>query len=68
MVFSDTFGHFVFYLDDILIGSLFVQEHQEHFQKASQRLPEVSTVNLLGYVISLERMEMEPARVSAVLG
>ena len=79
-VLRDMLNKFVFvYLDDILIFSRSKQEHVHHVQTVLQRLLENSlfvkaekcvfhapSVSFLGYIIGRDRMEMDPAKVSAV--
>ena len=73
-------NHTVFvYIDDILIFSKSVEEHRVHVRQVLQRLLEnrlyvkaekcefhASTVSFLGYIISQDRVEMDPSKVSAV--
>lgn len=79
-VLRDMLNKYVFvYLDDILIFSRSKQEHIYHVQTVLQRLLEnslfvkaekcelhTSTVSFLGYIIGQNRMEMDPAKVSAI--
>ncbi|KAL1277068.1 hypothetical protein QQF64_023741 [Cirrhinus molitorella] len=77
-------GHYeyrfvIVYIDDILIYSRNVEEHQNHVCKVLNRLRQhqlylktekcefhVTTVSFLGYVISAEGVKMEPGKVDAV--
>ena len=79
-VLRDMLGRFVFvYLDDILIYSRSLQDHQVHVRSVLQRLLEnklfvktekcefhASTTSFLGFVISKGELRMDPAKVSAV--
>jgi hypothetical protein len=80
-VFKDMTDDFVVvYLDDILIYSDTLEEHREHVRHILQRLreynlhakPEKSeffcdTVEYLGFLISPHGVEMDPAKVKAIL-
>ena len=80
-VFKDMTDDFVVvYLDDILIFSDTLEEHWEHVRRVLQRLreynlhakPEKSeffcdTVEYLGFLISPAGVEMDPAKVKAIL-
>ena len=73
-------NRFVFVcLDDILIFSQSLQEHQVHVRRVLQRLQEnklyvkaekcefhATTVHFLGYVISQGQLSMGPAKLKAV--
>ena len=79
-VLRDMLGRFVFvYLDDILIYSHSLQEHQEHVHTVLQRLLEnklfvkaekckfhATSTSFLGFIISQGGLKMDPAKVSAV--
>ena len=80
-VLRDMLDQFVFvYLDDILICSTDEQTHIQHVRQVLHRLLEnqlfvkaekcefhVSTVSFLGFVVSGERIQIDPAKVSAVV-
>ena len=79
-VLRDMINKFVFvYLDDILIFSRNPKEHRAHVHKVLQRLLEnrlfvkaekcefsCSSTTFLGYIISTERLSMDPEKVRAV--
>ena len=79
-VLRDMLGRFVFvYLDDILIYSRSLQDHQDHVRTVLQRLLEnklfvktekckfhATTTSFLGFIISQGELRMDPAKVSAV--
>ena len=79
-VLRDMLDRFVFvYLDDILIFSTDEQTHIRHVRQVLQRLLKnqlfvkaekcefhVSTVSFLGFVVSGDNIQMDPAKVSAV--
>lgn len=79
-VLCDMLNKFVFvYLDDILIFSQSLQDHILHVQAVLQRLLEnslfvkaekcefhASSVSFLGYIVGQNRLEMDPAKVSAI--
>lgn len=79
-IFRDYLHRFtIIYIDDILIYSRNMTEHQIHVLQVLQRLREYqlylkaekcefhqSTVSFLGYVISAEGVRMEPGKVDAV--
>ncbi|KAL3980939.1 ETS domain-containing transcription factor ERF [Sarotherodon galilaeus] len=80
-VLRDFINHFVFvYLDDILIFSHSVSEHERHVKQVLQRLLEnrlfvkvekcefhTPTISFLGYVIEQGDLRADPAKVQAVL-
>lgn len=80
-VLRDFINHFVFvYLDDILIFSSSLQEHQIHVRQVLQRLLEnrlfvkgekcefhVETTAFLGYIITKGQIKADPVKVQAVL-
>lgn len=80
-VLRDFLDHFVFvYLDDILIFSRSVSEHERHVRLVLQRLLEnrlfvkgekcefhVTTVSFLGYIIEQGNLRPDPAKVQAVV-
>ena len=68
------------YLDDILVFSETLEEHQEHVRKVLQRLRdaqfyadidkskfEVTSAKYLGLIISTEGLKMDPNKIDAVL-
>src|SRR5258705_3725182 len=70
----------VIYIDDILIYSKTKKEHQEHVRRVLAKLKEaglyakvekcefnVEKTSFLGFIISAEGIEMDPAKVEAVL-
>ena len=79
-VLRDFLNIFVFvYLDDILIFSPDMETHTKHVHQVLQKLLEsqlyvkaekcdfhAATVSFLGYIISANRLQMDPAKVSAV--
>uniref|UniRef100_A0A8C5C6Y7 Gypsy retrotransposon integrase-like protein 1 n=1 Tax=Gadus morhua TaxID=8049 RepID=A0A8C5C6Y7_GADMO len=79
-VLRDFLNVFVFvYIDDILIFSKSEQEHVQHVRSVLQRLLEnqlfvkveksefhATEVSFLGYIISVGRIHMDPAKVKAV--
>eukprot|EP00079_Xenopus_tropicalis_P034896 XP_017948667.1 PREDICTED: RNA-directed DNA polymerase homolog [Xenopus tropicalis] len=78
-IFHDLLGQsVVVYLDDILIYSDNLSDHRAHVQEVLLRLWqnhlygekcvfEVSSVHFLGYIISKRGLEMDPAKVHAIL-
>ena len=79
-VLRDFFDKFVYvYLDDILIYSPDFATHKNHVNQVLQRLLDnhlyvkaeksefhVSTVSFLGFIVAPGRVEMDPAKISAV--
>ena len=79
-VLRDFLDHFVYvYLDDILIYSPDLKTHQVHVAKVLKRLLEhqlyvkaeksdfhANTVSFLGFIIAPGKVQMDPAKVSAV--
>lgn len=70
----------LFYLDDILIFSRSVTEHERHVRQVLQHLLEkhlfvkeekcefhVTTVSFLGYIIEQGNLRADPAKVKAVI-
>ena len=80
-ILRDMIDKYVFvYLDDILIFSKSLEEHTHHVQTVLQRLLENSlfvkaekcefhtqSIAFLGYIVAQGRLEMDPAKVSAVM-
>jgi hypothetical protein len=78
--FSDMLDRFVIaYLDDILIYSETLEEHEEHIRRVLQRLrdnklfarPEKcefysTSVAFLGYIVSHQGVSMDPSKVQAI--
>ena len=78
-IFFDQFC--VVYLDDILIYSKNRKEHQEHIRKILAKLKEaglyvnvekcefnVEKATFLGFIISADGIEMDPAKIRAKIG
>ena len=79
-VLRDFLDQFVYvYLDDILIYSPDLESHRHHVNQVLQRLLDnqlyvkaeksefhVSTVTFLGFIVSPGKVEMDPAKISAV--
>jgi transposase InsO family protein len=80
-VFRDFLDLFVIiYLDDILVYSKTLEEHQQHVRQVLQRLREYGLyaklekcqfhqeqVEFLGYVVSSEGISMDPAKIRTIL-
>lgn len=80
-ILRDFINQFVFmYLDDILIFSPYLQEHQRHVRLVLQRLLEnhlfvkgekcelhVNTISFLGFIIERGQMRPDPVKVKTVL-
>ena len=69
----------VVYLDDILIYSISLEEHQEHIRKVLERLRcyqlfaslkkyefTINRVEFLGFIISTEGVSMDQKRVKSI--
>lgn len=79
-VLRDMLNRFLFvYLDDLLIYSPDLETHQHHVRQVLQRLLanrlfvkgekcefHVETTSFLGFIISKDRLQMDPAKVAAV--
>ena len=79
-VLRDFLDHFIYvYLDDILIYSPNLATHQDHVNQVLKRLLDnhlyvkaensvfhAETVSLLGFIVGPGRVQMDPAKVSAV--
>ena len=80
-VLRDFLDHFVYvYLDDILIYSSDLKKHQDHVTQVLKRLLEnklyvkaeksefhADTVSFLGFIVAPGRVQMDPAKISAVV-
>ena len=79
-VLRDFLDHFVYvYLDDILIYSPVLETHKKHVELVLQRLLQnqlfvkaeksefhADTISFLGFIVATGRVQMDPAKVSAV--
>ena len=81
MTLRDFLDHFVYvYLDDILIYSSDLKKHQDHVTQVLKRLLEnklyvkaeksefhADIVSFLGFIVAPGRVQMDPAKISAVV-
>lgn len=77
--FLDCMDFVTIYMDDLLIFSHNLQEHQEHMQKVLKKLEElglqislkksefhIQTTKYLGYIISPQGIAVDPAKISVI--